>query len=376
MFSRIMTIARLVLFTAAFLAPTVGFTQVAPQAPSELCIDDAGCSRTPTTPSKGIKWHPGHYLDSDSIERPGNDPKNLPISVLTSIADTPFRGALVRYGWTTLEPTKNGYDFSRIRTHRDALAKIGKRLIVQIQDRDFDGDDAPPSYVMPPYLLSDSAYQGGWALTGGSRGAKPKLWLQSVMDRQIALQAALAKEFDNDPWIEMVSFEETALFDVLPPGYTQAAMATQYRRLADAMSASWSQTNACILTNFFHSLTALRDLIDYFADKRICVGGPDVRPDNKIDGSEILSGQFDGVDRRGTTAIIFHNEWRSLGGEWSLNQLHDYQHNTNRAHYTTWARKEATPGLTFSDDVRPWIVATKPPVRTSCPAAYRTCITD
>jgi hypothetical protein len=229
---------------------------------------------------------------------------------------------------------------------------------------------------MPPYLLNDSDYQGGWAIAGGGRGARPKLWLQSVMDRQIALQAALAKEFDRDLWIEMVSFEETALFDVLPPGYTQAAMATQYRRLADAMGVSWSQTNACILTNFFHSLSAMRDLIDYFAAKGVCMGGPDVRPDNTIDGSEILSGQFDGVDRRGMTAIIFHNEWRSLSGEWSLSQLHDYQHNTNMAHYTTWARKEATPGLTFSGDVRPWVVAARPPVRVACPSVYRTCITD
>jgi hypothetical protein len=168
----------------------------------------------------------------------------------------------------------------------------------------------------------------------------------------------------------MVSWEETSLYNVIPPGYSQAAMTKQFRRLADGMSSSFPSTTACILTNFFHDESSLRDLIDYFISKRICVGGPDVRPDNKIDGSAILSGQFDGVDRRSKTAIVFHNEWRSLGGEWTLSELQDYAYNTNGQHYTTWVRKERGAGLTFSADVSPWLAARLPPTHVNCPANY------
>jgi lysophospholipase L1-like esterase len=360
----------------ALLVSTAGLTKVTPQPPMALCIDDAGCAKTVTPPTTGIKWHPGHYMDSDSIERPGSDPKNLSMSALTSIAGTPFRGVLVRYGWTTLEPEKNQYDFSRIRAHRDALAKIGKYLIVQIQDRSFDGDGPPPSYVIPPYLRTDPEFGGGWAPRGESWGTAPKLWLASVMDRQIALQAALAAEFDKDPFIEIVSFEETALFNIPPDGYSKAAMAAQYRRLADAMSASWSNTNVCILTNFFHNIADLTSLIDYFQSKRICVGGPDVRPDNRTDGSEIISGQIDGINRSTRTAILFHNEYRSLDGTWTLEQLQDYAHNTNGQHYTTWIRRESATGLKYSTDVRPWVISTNPPTRTTCPSAYSKCLTN
>jgi hypothetical protein len=356
---------------SALMISASGFAQTTPEAPT-LCIDDAPCQVS----GSQVKWHPGHYLDTDSIERPGDDPKNISLSVLTSIANTPFKGALVRYGWTTLEPTKDAYDFSRIRAHRDALAGIGKRLIVQVQDRTFSGDGPPPAYITPAYILRDPLYEGGWAPRGSGTGAAPKLWLAPVMDRQIALQAALARAFDSDPWIEMVSFEETSLFNAPPPGYSKTAMATQYRRLADAMNASWSSTNACILTNFFHAPSDLRDLIDYFISRDICVGGPDVRPDNIIDGSEILSGQFDGRDRRDQAAIIFHNEWRSLDGTWSLEQLQDYQFDTNKAHYTTWSKKESTPGLTYSGHIRPWVINTRPATRATCPTSYDGCKTD
>jgi hypothetical protein len=367
---------RIAFIAALLLPPATGFTQTVPQPPQSLCIDNNACSDTSTPPLSGIKWHPGHYIDTDSIERPGNDPKNTPTSVLFAIEGTPFRGALVRYGWTTLEPTKNNYDFSRIRLHRDALAKIGKHLIVQIQDRSYDGDGPPPPYIMPPYLRNEPEYGGGWAPRGENWGTAPKLWLATVMDRQIALQAALAAEFDKDPFIEIVSFEETALFNTTPDGYSKAAMATQYRRLADAITASWSKTNVCILTNFFHTIADLTSLIDYFQNRRICVGGPDVRPDNRTDGSEILSGQIDGIDRRTRTAIFFHNEYRSLDGTWTLDQLQGYAHNTNGQHYTTWIRKESASGLTYSGDVRPWVISNNPPTRSTCPSLYINCAID
>jgi len=359
--------------------PSLGFAQAIPEPPKSLCIDDAGCAETPAPAGKGIKWHPGHYLDTDTIDRPNpTDSKNVALSVLRSIDGTPFKGALVRYYWATLEPTKGNYDFSRIRTHRDALAAIGKRLIVQIQDRTFGGNGPATTTQLPSYLIdgSNPAYAGGWALRGDNVGIAPKLWIAAVMDREIALQAALAAEFDDDPWIEVVSFEETSLFNVEPPGYTRSAMTTQYHRLADAMNASWSQTTVCIPTNFFHGLDALRDLIDYFISKRICVGGPDNIPGSKTSGSVVLSGSFDGVDRRNRTAIFFHNEYNSLTRGFTLQQLQDNNHNVNGAHYTTWARMEPENGLSYSKDIRPWIVSNNPPTRTRCPDNYKAgCVT-
>lgn len=374
-----MRINLILVFALAMSLPSYSLAQAAPKAPVSLCIDNAGCTADNTPMVKGIKWHPGHYVDTDTIDRPDPaDPRNVSLSVLRSIDGTPFEGALIRYYWATLEPTKGGYDFSRIRLHRDTLAAIGKRLIVQIQDRTFSGNGPPAATQLPSYLIdgTNSAYAGGWAPRGDNVGIAPKLWIAAVMDREIALQSALAAEFDDDPWVEIVSFEETSLFNLEPSGYTRSAMTTQYHRLADAMSASWSQTTVCIPTNFFHGLEALRDLIDYFASKRICVGGPDNIPGSKTSGSVVISGSFDGVDRRNRTAIFFHNEYNSLTRGFTLQQLQDNNYNVNGSHYTTWARAEPANGLSFSKDIQPWIIARNPPTRTKCPDNYKTgCVT-
>ena len=193
------------LLAFAFSATT--WATEAPPKPPRLCMDEAGCLTNPA-----FKWNPGHYMNTGTIERVDpNHSKNVKRSTLLSIADTPFQGAQVRYGWGVLEPSKNNYDFSRIREHRDILASIGKRLIIQLQDRTFRDDGPPPDHIMPAYLMEDPIYEGGWARRGEMRGTAPKLWLPTVMDRHIALQAALAAEFDDDPWIEMFRFEETAL---------------------------------------------------------------------------------------------------------------------------------------------------------------------
>lgn len=364
--------ARVAVLTVSLCMSALASAQAPPNPPGQLCIDDVDCAATKTGAPTPIKWHPGHYMDTDTIDKPSGFNGNLDISsAVTAIKDTPFRGLMIRYSWRLLEPTKGNYDFSRVRMHRDALAAAGKRLIIQVQDRDFSTSDTgtPPSWLYPDYLLNEPLYSGGWAYRGWNWGTAPKLWIPAVMDRQIALQAAIAAQFDSDPWIEIFSFEETALFNVLPAGYTQAAMATQYRRLADAMNASWPNTTACILTNFFHNTSALRDLIDYFISRRICVGGPDVRPDNETDGSLIVSGQFDRTVRHGKAAVFFHNEWRSLNGQWTMKELQDYNYNVNGAHYTTWVSKTGK-GLTWSSDVRPWIIENKPPTRTACPEQY------
>jgi hypothetical protein len=314
-------------------------------------------------------------MDTDVVERADS---TVSTTVLTSIAGTPFKGVIHKYSWQHLEPSKNNYNFAKIREHRNALAGIGKRLIVQIQDKTFSGDTLS-STILPRYLTdgSDSAYQGGWAPRGNDTGIAPKFWVPAVMDRHIALIQALAAEFDDDPWIEGFVVGESALFNVAPPGYSHSTIAPQMHRLADAASAAFKSTNIFVMTNFFFGLSNTSAFIDYLQARKIGVGGPDVRPDNVVDGSEVISGQHDGIVRSNRTPIFFQNQWRSLDGSWTLAELHDYAHNVNRQHYVSWVRKEATGGLSYSRDVLPWIRTNNPPSRTACPENYRNaCLTD
>ena len=109
------------------------------------------------------------------------------------------------------------------------------------------------------------------------------------------LQAALAREFDGDPWVEIFSFEETSRYSMsLPEGYSRTAMTTSVSATCRRNERLMAEYNGCILTNYFHSDENLRDLMDYFISKRVCVGGPDVL--RRAWGAVAVSYQVDWVE--------------------------------------------------------------------------------
>ena len=120
------------------LAAAVGVSLVA-IAGSAGPGDEAGQSAPAATakPAGGEpKWHPGHYafvqystLNETYIYRH-------------------FQGVQKMYNWSLLEPEKDRYDFSAIRSDLAFLKSHGKRLVIQIQTKAFGaGQNCCPAYL-------------------------------------------------------------------------------------------------------------------------------------------------------------------------------------------------------------------------------------
>lgn len=119
-----------------------------------------------------------------------------------------IEGAQIMYAWAELEPKKDHYDFSRIISDRDYLAKHGKKLFVQLQDATFH----PKYKAVPSYLLTDE-YAGGavdqWDDAGKPEGWVAKRWNVKVQQRFAALLNAMGRELDGK--IAGINLQETSI---------------------------------------------------------------------------------------------------------------------------------------------------------------------
>src|SRR5688572_10055444 len=141
-------------------------------------------------------------------------------------------GAQLKYTWSELEPQKDRYDFSAIRSDREFLHSKGKKLFIQLQDVSFyDG-----IVNVPAYLREDPVYHGGVArqyeIEGGREdAARPggwvaRRWDPAVLERFRLLLLALGKEFDGK--IEGINLAETSVVfgetgKLFPAGFTHQA---------------------------------------------------------------------------------------------------------------------------------------------------------
>ncbi len=136
------------------------------------------------------KYHPGHYIL---------------ISQRNSVSDEAWdtnpnvRGIQKRYSWMTLEPKKGEYDFSEVRRDLEICAKNGKYLVIFFNDKTFKRDDQR----MPDYLLNITVPV--------SYGANPLRWTPEYKERFKLLIDRLAEEFDDNPYFEGFTFQESAL---------------------------------------------------------------------------------------------------------------------------------------------------------------------
>jgi len=127
-------------------------------------------------------------------------------------------GAQLKYTWRELEPARDRYDFSAIRSDLAFLRAHGKKLFVQIQEVSFDASIVNvPAYVgvAPQYDgAEDHAKIAGWVA---------RRWDPNVRQRFALLLRALGREFDGR--IEGVNLPETSVDfgengRLFPPGFT------------------------------------------------------------------------------------------------------------------------------------------------------------
>jgi hypothetical protein len=317
-----------------------------------------------------MKWNPGHYM------LPGlGESQAARLKQFDQIADEPvIKGAQVRYFWAQLEPKKGVYDFSVIETDLARLRAHGKHLVIVIMDRKFGGSNSKD--IVPEYLLTESQYGGGVAKT--SKGYSARIWDAAVMDREIALYEALGRRFDNDPYVEGITGEETAMGfgSARPPDFTNAALATQVKRWIVAVRNAWPHTNVFLYSNFLSG--GLESVIAECARNRCGAGGPDILPPpgKGTEGDKILTGASADVDYRGRMPIAYAVQTPELGGRkgtFTPAQLFDHGYETLGVNYIFWMRNTWEGGAEqkWSTGILPYLRSIDGKIHTECPSGLQ-----
>jgi hypothetical protein len=367
---------------ASALLIVSGYALAAPEPnpPSNVCADGK-CSASLSSASGTIKWHPGHYMSIRSRHR--NPTKELPY--IDAIQNEPsIQGVVVQWLWSDLETAKGSYDFSSIDVYLNKLSSLStpKRLIIRIEERGFSSQTVSS---VPAYLKNDSGYNGGEVPM--ANGVVARIWEAPVMDRLIALYAALAAKYDGNPLIEGISTGETAIgFSSsypAPSTYSNAALLTQFERHVVAARSQWKHSQVFVSTNYLGSDSQMEDLIKTSVSSKATVGGPDVftrawveSRQRALQSDEVVRGEAgSGTDYRGNVAIKAEVQDTELGGyiaTFTPTELYDVAFNINHANYIFWDRNDYAGG-----PVQQWATGILPLIRsvngktyTACPASF------
>lgn len=205
-----------------------------------------------------------------------------------------FVGAQLKYTWRELEPNKDAYDFSAIRTDLAFLTAHKKRLFIQLQDATFD-----PAYTgIPRYLRDDARFHGGadrqYNIPGDDEkravaaGWVARRWDPAVRERFRKLLFALGREFDGK--IEGINLPETAVDlgesgRLWPKGFTPAVYRNAVLMNMAALKQAFPHSVTMQYANFMpgewlpeNDKHYLRSVYQRAGELKVGVGGPDMIP--------------------------------------------------------------------------------------------------
>lgn len=225
----------------------------------------SGCAmQTPKQiPTTGIKWHPGHYIlvkgeKSKQEYLQGN-----------------FLGIQKKYAWKDMEPEQGKYNFTEIKEDLKFLEQHGKRLVVQIQTKDFGEGKSS----MPDYLRGSEFGLSTYQTATGS--INPVYWNPKVGARIEALYTALGKAFDKEAFMEAMVIPETAISvnvkstdQASLKDYTPEKYAVALEQQMQALKNAFPNTVVIQFTNF--PKEALDHMVNYQKNNCIGMGGPDI----------------------------------------------------------------------------------------------------
>jgi hypothetical protein len=298
--------------------------------PQQISATDAPAGQgTVVFDSGRVKWHPGHYA-----------------FVQSSVLDEGhlyehFRGIQKCYNWCTLEPEKDRYDFSAIRSDLAFLGKRDKRLVVQIQTKAF----APGQNCCPAYL-SGTNYGGGvYRTRWGS--FNPIIWDARVNQRLNALYEQLGKAFDREPYLEAVVIPETAVTgDVAVQGEAHYTVEKYTRSVEEGMQALKEAFPHTVIIQYANMpLESVPPLAEYAKVHGVGFGGPDIYPFDPV-----LTNPQRGVYRFYATlagivplgAAVQQNDYtqkaafRGPPGETPVKEIYEFGRDKLRLNYLFW----------------------------------------
>jgi len=199
-----------------------------------------------------------------------------------------IEGVQVVYNWKRLEPAEGQYDFSAIEADLAAAEGLGKKLVIQVQDRFF----SPEARNIPDYLLTDPKYGGGLVPQqeegkAEGYGWTTMQWHPEVRARFQALLAALGKAFDGK--VFAVNLPETAIDvseDQNRPGFSCDAYFDAEIENLGAVRAAFQTSHVVQYVNFWpceweNDHNYMGRLFAYAEANDIGLGGPDIVPYRK-----------------------------------------------------------------------------------------------
>jgi hypothetical protein len=222
--------------------------------------------------STGVKWHPGHYTISNNIISASNpNTSNIQNEINLVLPNANVAGYMIIILASAIEGAEGVYSWTQVDYWRNYIATNypTKRFGVMIWWENFS--DTNPANTLPSYMLSNAGtfgagYAGGsssgyWQL--GTYGVSAAWWRAAVAARIEAMFANMGAHvwsgagntggwtYDTDPYVEAVTWQESALDLVsMPPDYTFAQAQTQWQNIQASIVASFPHTNVMDQNNF------------------------------------------------------------------------------------------------------------------------------
>jgi hypothetical protein len=228
------------------------------------------------------KEHYGHYFATRYADTP-SDAAMLCEQVGVS-------GVVWRRTWNQVEPRAGVYDFSSFDAVLQAIAASRNptcQLWIFVEFKSFMN-----SHVKNPCPLYLQAQHS--ALNAAGNGAATCfMWEPRVTQAYVAMMHAAAARYDNNPRVEGIILQESALGfngvysqDVADGGtYTAERWRDALVELVGQCGAAFAQSRCMAFLNFIRGGQAyLYDVsaaIQAVPDNRACLSGPDLLPDNK-----------------------------------------------------------------------------------------------
>jgi hypothetical protein len=333
-----------------FLKTTLGGLAAATLPPLALTSREAFAA-----PSLLKKFFPGHYLyaTEQTFSRGLNDrDRNL-------VRDNRnFAGYHVRYSWRVLEPSKGNYDFSLIQRDLNTAKADGKKLIVQIHDRNHTDTNRIP---VPEYLRS-GAYDGGIYTAGdtvaGKKKLMPKLWVPAVAERQGELLRALGAAFDGNETLAQVALLESALPQAKDqPGFTSSKLRDGFMTIHTGAATGLKRTIFGQYVNWRAGMTEAdaETMMRHLASTtKNGFGGPDAlaarRPFNGVNALGALDNEFGRYYRQylGVAPITMSVQMPSFRANNALTVLNYAVYNLG-SHFLSWSPVRSGTKFTIYD---------------------------
>ena len=275
-----------------------------PTPPPRVCLNNSQCVDSvnpapPPTASGSVKWHPGHYMASNTVlQYPGASTMSRVQGEMDDLNNQDsVLGYRVYVTWGAIETGQGVYDFSLLDAMLTRLTTAynkPKRMVIYVWLYGQQGIKTNDGRVLPVYMQQDSAYGNspvsgsyGWwgATTNGAPSGMyaPALYYQPVMDRLIALVQALGAHYDGNPNVEAIEFQENATiaqaasaFSPADSHYSDSAWLVQQQRLLSASVAAFPHTSVIMDNSWFDRPPPAVTLTQWMAANRVAQGTADI----------------------------------------------------------------------------------------------------